>query len=305
MSPVKTSAFQHVSFEGTRVSPSGQRASASPAGAQAEPDPTCTPSPAHATGLPFQALALAGLDPAAYRLRPLTRRVPACLRALNVATEVEALKLLAASPSAAPRALSALLIGVTAFFRDDTVFTTIAEKVLPDLAATGRPLRVWSAGCSSGAELYSVAILLAEAGLLERAELLGSDCQPQALARAEAGIFDENCMLAVPPDLRARYFDPVGGGRWRVSAVLRGRATWKAANILQGIEPGPWDLILWRNVAIYLDTGPVSRIQAGLVRALAEEGYLVLGKAERAPAGCGLVPIARCIRRMGRRGHEP
>ena len=76
---------------------------------------------------------------------------------------------------------------------------------------------------------------------------------------------------------------------------LRRQAHWKLSDVARKIEPGPWDVILWRNLAIYLNPGPAASIWARLVGALAPGGYLVVGKAERPPAGLGLSPRCRCI----------
>src|SRR5690606_38568523 len=108
---------------------------------------------------------------AVYRSRPLERRLGACLRSLRVGSEDEAKALIAARPELLNRILSTLLIGVTEFFRDPLVFASLREIVVPELGRRTSAPRVLSVGCANGAELYSVAILLAEAGLLEGAAL--------------------------------------------------------------------------------------------------------------------------------------
>ena len=132
----------------------------------------------------------AGLDARAYRTTSLRRRVPACLRALRAKTLPDARRLLTLNPGLVPVAVGSLLIGVTGFFRDAGAFALMSRQLLPALAHTGRRLRVWSAACSDGAELYSVAMLLAELNVLHRCELLGTDCRGEAVARAAAGRYD-------------------------------------------------------------------------------------------------------------------
>ena len=113
------------------------------------------------------------------------------------------------------------MIGVTNFFRDPHVFAQLAERALTYLPTCRGAVRVWSAGCSDGSELYSVAMLAAELGVLGRCELLGTDCRPDAVERARAGVFDDAAVRGVPPDLLRRYFTragPAGAG------ALAGRA---------------------------------------------------------------------------------
>ena len=140
--------------------------------------PAANPTPLF-TILAFPAMVLerAGLDPRCYRDVPLARRTAACVRALRAPSVGVAGERLAADPRLAAPALNSLLIGASAFFRDAPVFAAIARIVAAEFGARGRALRVASVGCSSGAELYSVAILLAEAGLLASADLLGIDCR--------------------------------------------------------------------------------------------------------------------------------
>src|SRR5215213_5073991 len=126
----------------------------------------------------------AGLDASLYRPESLRRRLPACLRALRVTSVREARRALQENRTLRPVALSTLLIGVTSFFRDSAVFSTLASRILPTIADKRGGLRAWSAGCSDGLELYSLAIVLAEFGLLGRSRLLGTDCRDDAVAHA-------------------------------------------------------------------------------------------------------------------------
>ena len=253
-------------------------------------------------------LSRAGLRFDDYKPETLARRLPATLRALRAASPAHARSVLQRSPDASSPALDALLIGVTGFFRDETVFDSLARRTLPDLLArasqgsAARPLRVWSAGCSDGAELYSVAILLAESGALAAGvELLGTDCRPDAIARASAGVFDAQALKAVPQPLLDRYFEP-DGPRHRVRPALRAATTWRLGNALAGRapEPGAWDLALCRNLAIYLQPAAAAGLWASLAAALRPGGLLVLGKAERPLGVAGLAPEGPCTwRRLG------
>jgi chemotaxis methyl-accepting protein methylase len=246
----------------------------------------------------------AGLDPACYKPDSLARRVPACLRALGVDATARARALLRRRPELVPKALDAALVGVTQFFRDADVFATLARDVLPALIrdAATTPIRAWSAGCSTGKELYSVAMLLSDLGVTPaRARLLGTDARAAAVDAARAGRFADAAVDAVPPDLRDRHFTghPAAppAARWRVGEPLRAMTDWRTGNLLARVEPGPWDLVLCRNVAIYLRPDAAARLWQGLASVVRPGGFLVLGRAER-PAGVpGLAMVRPCVYR--------
>jgi chemotaxis protein methyltransferase CheR len=245
----------------------------------------------------------AGLNPESYRNKPLHRRLPSCLRTLRADSEAFAIQMLEREPELLAMAIDALLIGVTEFFRDSETFETLRTEILPQLASRGRPLRVWSAGCSNGAELYSVAILLAQAGMLESSYLLGTDCRFEAIEQARNGIYDLSQLRNIQLPDQCVYFTSAGKN-YRPIGLLRRNIHWHVADLLQGIEQGPWDLLLWRNMAIYLTVEAAEPVWRGLVSSLAPGGALIVGRAERPPAALPLVNQKRCIYRI-RSGVQP
>ena len=286
--------LSHISFEGkARVRPPRSRAcgtgSAGVAVAATAQDDRLDPFIAWVLGR-------AGLDAAAYRTRPLHRRLPACLRALKVGSTHAARELIDRNPHLVTEVVSCLLIGVTEFFREPGVFDILRTQILPALADRDRPLRIWSAACSTGAELYSVAILLSEAGLLERSYLLGTDCRGDAIERARLGLSDSAALNLLDRTMWDKYFEPVGQ-RWRPVEALRRQVHWKRADLLAGVEPGPWDIILWRNAAIYLKASRAEAVWRRLASVLAPQGVLIAGKADRPSGDAGLTRAARCIYR--------
>lgn len=248
-------------------------------------------------GLPACVLRRAGLEPAAYRSAPLRRRVPACLRAVRAQSEAGACARLD-DESVRDAAIDSLLIGVSGFFRDADVWSTIQASVIPALARRWHePIRVLSIGCAGGAELYSAAMLLAEARLLHRAALVGVDCRPGAVSAARAGLFDPGAMDSVAPGLRDRYFEPTGAG-WRIAAALRQQSAWHVIDATRALPAGPWDLVLCRNFLMYLRDDSADRVCRRAIASLAPGGSLVLGKAERPPSPSGLTAVSRSIYRF-------
>jgi len=243
--------------------------------------------------------AQSGLDAANYKTETLRRRVPACLRALRAGSISDARLLVQRNPSAVKAALSAMVIGVTGFFRDAHVFSALAKDVLPELTRRGSAARIWSVGCSDGPELYSVAMLLAEQGVLHRCYLLGTDCRADAVQRAADGAYEPEAIKSVPRELLARYFT-VDGGLYRIHSCLRTMVQWRTADAMTLQEPGGWDMILCRNMAIYLRGSSTARLWPALGAALRPGGVLVLGKAERPLGSAGLSMVAPCVyRRQG------
>lgn len=226
-----------------------------------------------------------------YRLAVLVRRAPACLRAIGCRSLDEARRVLQWRPWQMAVAASALLIGVTSFFRDEAVFQAIGQQVVPRWENGARP-RILSVGCSDGAEPYSVAMLLAQAGVLERAELVAVDCRYDALARAAGGVYDARQLAGLPRGHCDRFF-LARGETWQVVRPLRQAIEWRQC-AADDPPSGPWDLILCRNLAIYFEPAAAKRLWKTLAAVLAPGGVLATGKAER-PDGLPWARLAPCL----------
>lgn len=230
----------------------------------------------------------------AYRPAAMQRRLAACLRQLRVGSPAAARELLERRPELATAALSAVLIGVSDFFRDEPVFAALGNQVLPALLGARGRARVCSVGCSAGQELYSVAIQLAELEGLKRSELLGVDCRRDAITRGISGVFGSHELGGVDAHRLTRFF-LAEEDSWRIRADLRERTRWRIADLFSFEPGGGWDLILFRNVAIYLEDEHLLQAWERLVTSLAPGGFLVTGKAEKPPASLPLRRVAPCI----------
>ena len=219
-----------------------------------------------------------GLSLHDYRPAPLMRRLPACLRVLRCTSISQARRTLLSNPDLFPIALDALLLGVTEFFRDAHVFARLREELRGIAARNSGLLRIWSAGCSTGAELYSVAVVLGELGSLARSELLGTDIRPGAIALAREGPFSSS----------KTHTGITDAGGW---------ISWRCGNVLRHVERGPWDVVLCRNLAMYLHGSAAERLWRGLAAEIRPGGLLVVGKAERPSDSAGLVNVGSCLYR--------
>src|SRR5258706_3143720 len=241
----------------------------------------------------------AGLDLYQYRLRTLKRRITACLRTLHAGNFTDARRMVQQKPALLPAAISTMVIGVTSFFRDGQVWEQMRTEVIPALFKGRYGLAIWCLGCSDGNELYSLAMLLAEMKLLHRCQLLGTDCRLDAVKRARAGQFDAAAIKPVPPNFLSRYFIQEQA-HWRNKPAIRDAIHWRRADVLTLHEPGIWDLILCRNMTMYLAPEASTALFPRLQMSLRPGGVLVLGKAERPLAASHLSSIGPCIYRRDR-----
>jgi chemotaxis protein methyltransferase CheR len=202
-----------------------------------------------------------------------------------------------AQPSSEWQALMVqITIGESYFFRDRGQIQVLAEHILPKLIERQRAayfagwttqprLRLWSAGCSTGEEPYSLAMLL-ETLIPDWPDwhlmILGTDINPQAIAQARKGLYRDWSFRQTDPQWRQNYFSPVGA-HWQIHDRLRQRVTFACGNLLRDPFPNPktpchhLDLILCRNVFIYFDAAAIAQVLTKFHQALNLDGYLISG----------------------------
>lgn len=226
-----------------------------------------------------------GLCCSAYKVGCFRRRLTVRMRARGVTTYQDYAHLLTVDPAEYDRLLDALTINVTRFYRNPETWEVLATRVLPRLwAARGGAVRCWSAGCSSGEEPYTLAMLLVDLArrggeAAPAARVDATDLDERALEQARAGRYPRATLREAPPELARRHFE--AGDPAAVVPAVRDLVRFARHDMLRDPPPGPpYDLILCRNVAIYFDRPSQDRLFAELADALAPEGYLVLGKVE-------------------------
>jgi chemotaxis methyl-accepting protein methylase len=228
-----------------------------------------------------------GFGCASYKEKCLRRRIAVRMRARGVHTYADYAHLLDVDDREYERLLDALTINVTKLFRNWEVYSAVAAQVVPALFALDTPvLRVWSAGCSSGEEPYSLAALLHayaqehdQLARLAHVDILGTDIDRASLAAAALGVFEESAFADTPAAWRARYFAPESP--FTVAAELRSMVRFAQLDLLSEAPPaGPLHLILCRNVLIYFDRDTQEALFERFHAALAPGGFLVLGKVE-------------------------
>lgn len=227
-----------------------------------------------------------GFGCASYKEKCLRRRIAVRMRARGVHTYQDYAAILDTDEAEYDRLLDALTINVTKLFRNWDVYAAMAEHVVPALWNRDGRIRVWSAGCSSGEEPYSLAVLFYDFARthdllhqMGRVTVLGSDIDRQSLDRAARGEFDEADFTDTPDELRRRYF--TREAPFRVDPQIRAMVRFERRDLLsEPAPPGPHDMIVCRNVLIYFDRDTQERLFDSFYDALAPGGFLVLGKVE-------------------------
>jgi chemotaxis protein methyltransferase CheR len=185
----------------------------------------------------------------------------------------------------------------TQFFRDSSPFAVVRDVMLPKLAGRpgDQPIKIWSAACAAGQEIYSLAMIADEDRPKlgsTKVELFASDLSEAALAKAHAGLYTQfEVQRGLPIKLMLRYFQR-DGEMWQVDPNLRQMVRWKRINLLADISAlGQFDIIFCRYVTGYFDEATRCKVLGRMTQSLREGGYLVLGADEQADAQPGLTRL--------------
>jgi two-component system, chemotaxis family, CheB/CheR fusion protein len=240
-----------------------------------------------------------GFDFTGYKRPSLMRRIRRRMQLARAPDYDAYMEYLEAHPEEFPQLFNTILINVTSFFRDAPAWDYMKREVLPQLLerkGAHAPLRVWSAGCASGEEAYSVAIMLAEAlgdfaEFRERVKVYATDVDEEALAQARLASYPAKSLQDVDPALRERYFDFIDG-RHLFRGDLRRSLIFGRHDLLQDAPISRLDLLVCRNTLMYFNAPTQARIMSRFHFALNGEreggGILFLGRAEMLLTHAGL-----------------
>jgi len=228
-----------------------------------------------------------GFDLDDYKPTPMRRRVTEFMEGRGHSSHRELWTYLEESPGHLRAFIDRLAINVSEMFRNPEKWAELPVAIRGN-AAVG-PLRVWSAGCSHGAEAYSVAMTLMEYFPGEHS-ILGTDIDQAALKRARRACYSDSESQSVPECYRKRFLETTGAG-WSVRADMRSLVHFRHQNLLGDVPNGQFDLILCRNVSIYFTEAAKERLTAALARALVPGGVLFVGTSERCEAIRWFEPI--------------
>jgi two-component system CheB/CheR fusion protein len=227
-----------------------------------------------------------GFDFTGYKRPSLERRLRRRMDALACKSYGDYLDYLEVHPEEYEELFNALLINVTEFFRDPPAWEHLRDDVVPELLAAKEdeePFRVWSAGCASGQEAYSIGMVLAEIlgvdAYRERVKIYATDIDEEALTAARQGIYTHKQLAGVPEELRGRYFEPADD-RMAFRTELRRTVIFGRNNLIFDAPISRLDLLICRNTLIYFTAETQGRILRHFHFALRDHGALMLGKSE-------------------------
>lgn len=222
-----------------------------------------------------------GLDLNAYKRPQMERRLRANMERCGARTFGQYYSLMAQNSSLREEFLDKVTINVSELFRNPDQFDVLQTKVLPELLERSPNVEIWSAGCSYGAEPYSLAVLLNELAPNGKHSILATDIDDRMLARAVKGVFGESEVRNISRLRLARYFG-VQGNDYAAKDVLKRMISFRKNNMLQERQfPKGFDLIVCRNVVIYFTDETKSILYSRFYNSLRPEGYLFVGGTER------------------------
>jgi chemotaxis protein methyltransferase CheR len=235
---------------------------------------------------------LTGIDLTQYKRRQMERRIRSFAQRQGSAGLADYLGVLKADAAELEDFLDKVTINVSQLWRNPDQWERLEKVVLPELAAARR-IRAWSAGCSYGAEAYTLAALAKHVGGTARIEIIGTDIDPRVVARAKQGTFTGEDARDAPAALLERFFDAGPDGKWQARRELQALTRFEVADLLR-LQPrnDAYDLVLCRNTVIYFTDEVRDALHARLVASLRPGGYLVVGATERVSdaKGLGLTP---------------
>jgi two-component system, chemotaxis family, CheB/CheR fusion protein len=248
-----------------------------------------------------------GFDFTGYKRASLSRRIDKRMQVVGADGYLSYLDHLEVDPEEFTHLFNTILINVTGFFRDPPTWEYLSTEVLPRLAAgkaEGEPIRMWSAGCASGEEAYSLAMATAEAlgadTVHERVKIYATDVDGEALNHARQARYSPRQVEGVSPELLERYFEPNGSG-YVFSKDLRRSVIFGRHDLIQDAPISRIDLLVCRNTLMYLNSETQSHVLARFSFALREGGFLMLGKAEMLLAHANLFSSVDLKRRVFRK----
>jgi two-component system CheB/CheR fusion protein len=227
-----------------------------------------------------------GFDFTAYKRPSLMRRIEKRMNGVGIERFSDYVDYLEVHPDEFAQLFNNILINVTGFFRDESAWDLLRETVIPHAIGDGpstHTVRIWSAGCASGEETYTIAMLLAEAlgrdAFRDRVKIYATDVDDHALGQARAASYTERQVQPVPPALLDRYFLREND-RFVFDKDLRRSVIFGRHDLIQDAPISRVSILLCRNTLMYFNTEAQNRILARFHFALRPDGVLFLGKAE-------------------------
>lgn len=223
---------------------------------------------------------LINLDLTNYKNAQMERRITSLMNRCGMKSLSDYLQLLKSDAKKLEEFLNMLTINVTEFFRNPEKFQELENLYIPELLKNSRKLKIWSAGCSIGAEIYSVSMILDKMKILNDCDLIASDFDKTILEKAKNGIYSSFEMGSMGDDFK-KYFSAVGNEKYQIESRLRQKIKFEKTDLLNSKFEKGFDLILCRNVVIYFTDEAKDKLYKDFFNALKPGGILFIGSTER------------------------
>lgn len=220
------------------------------------------------------------IDLDAYKRLQMERRIRANMAKYNAESFIHYYAMMQKNPAIRDEFLDRITINVSELFRNPEQFRVLQDKVVPELLNNKYSLRIWSAGCSYGAEPYTLAIILAEAMATVNTTIYASDLDGRMIARANQGEFQAHELKCVNASRLDKYFNKINGG-YKAKSYLTKMIEFQKHDLLNDTYRKGFDLILCRNVVIYFTDEARNRMYKKFFESLNPGGFLFVGGTER------------------------
>ena len=220
-----------------------------------------------------------GLDLKFYKQNQMQRRILSFMNSHGHQAYPEFLKALGVDPVLYDAFFKHLTINVSQFFRDANQWKTLRETVIPLLLQSKNPLKLWSAGCSSGQEPYSLAMTMMDYFPTAQFTVLGSDIDVNVLKQAKGGLYKQNDFASTPPEILLKYFTPLDIG-YQIKDSVKLQVTFQHQNLLTDRFRAGYDFIACRNVVIYFTDEAKEILYKKFTDSLRPGGILFTGSTE-------------------------
>ena len=221
------------------------------------------------------------IDLSSYKEKQMKRRIDTLIDKHKIVGYENYVALLKSDKEKFEEFVSYLTINVSEFYRNPEQWDFLDKQVIPELLKEfGNNLKIWSAACSTGDEPYSLVMALSRHLPLNQIKIFATDIDKQILAKAKLGLYSAKSVENVPKDLKAKYFDVVGGS-YKIKDEIKSRVEFKQHNLLTDDFPKDMHLIVCRNVLIYFTEEAKEQIFRQFCQALKSKGILFIGSTEQ------------------------
>lgn len=228
-----------------------------------------------------EVFALTKIDLNAYKEKQMKRRIDTLIAKHGISGYDKYIQVLKTDKVRFEEFVSYLTINVSEFYRNPDQWMLMEKEIIPELISKfGKNLKIWSAACSTGDEPYSLVMALSKHLPLNQIKIYATDLDKQVIAKAKVGLYTEKSIVAVPDDLKKKFFTKVGPS-YQISDEVKARVEFKEHNLLKDQYPTGYHMIVCRNVLIYFTEEAKDEVFRKFQQSLNKKGILFIGSTEQ------------------------